>query len=122
MYADVETIWRTTIAANPGLLDGPRQPGRVLWARAGCQTPSPIISRHWKTDRTTRKIHYNLGNAFAGRSQFDRARAEFAAGLSLKPDYVQAHDNLAAALTRLGRPEEAMAHYQQALKIQPDFR
>jgi len=41
--------------------------------------------------------------------------------LRIKPDYAQAHYNLAAALERVGRVQEAIQHYQQALRSKPDL-
>jgi len=40
--------------------------------------------------------------------------------LLVKPDSVEAHNNLAVALVRLGRLQEAMGHWEQALRIKPD--
>ena len=40
--------------------------------------------------------------------------------LLVKPDSVEAHNNLAVALARLGRLQEAMGHWEQALRIKPD--
>jgi len=44
----------------------------------------------------------------------------FSKALALKPDFVEAHNNLANALLRRGRAQEALAHYQRSLEIQPD--
>ncbi len=50
----------------------------------------------------------------------DSAR-HFEAALRAKPDYVDAHANLAAALLQVpGRTPEAIAHYEAALRIKPD--
>ena len=39
----------------------------------------------------------------------------------LKPDYVEAHNNLGNTLKELGRLEEAEANYKQAIVLKPDF-
>ncbi len=36
------------------------------------------------------------------------------------PDFAEAHYNLGVALTQFGRTQEAIAHYEQALRIKPD--
>jgi tetratricopeptide (TPR) repeat protein len=41
--------------------------------------------------------------------------------LRLKPDYLEAHYNLGVALIRLGKPQEAIRHWEQAVRINPDF-
>jgi tetratricopeptide (TPR) repeat protein len=41
--------------------------------------------------------------------------------LQLRPNCAEAHFNLAAALEEGGRKQEAIEHYQQAVRIRPDF-
>jgi spermidine synthase len=41
--------------------------------------------------------------------------------LRLKPDYAEAHCNLAVALLVLGKGREAVEHFGQALRIKPDY-
>ncbi len=41
--------------------------------------------------------------------------------LQLRPDYPEAHNNLAVTLRRKGDLEEAAEHYRQALKQRPDY-
>ena len=49
------------------------------------------------------------------------AIAHYEAALRSTPDYAEAHNNLANALTQLpGRLPEAIAHYEAALRLQPD--
>ena len=43
-----------------------------------------------------------------------------ALALELKPVYAQAHCNLGRVLLEAGRLDEAIAHLQKALEIQPD--
>ncbi len=41
--------------------------------------------------------------------------------LQLKPNYVEAHNNLGAALFTMGKMSEAKTEYEAALRINPDF-
>ena len=41
--------------------------------------------------------------------------------MKIKPDYAEAHYNLGVAFVRLGRIDEAMTHYRQAVEIKPDY-
>jgi tetratricopeptide (TPR) repeat protein len=54
----------------------------------------------------------------AGR--IDDAVVRYKRVLLLKPDCVDAHNNLGVALAQLGRIEEAVAHYERALVLKPD--
>ena len=41
--------------------------------------------------------------------------------MEIRPDLVEAHDNLGNVLAARGQVSEAMAHYRTALEIQPGF-
>jgi len=41
--------------------------------------------------------------------------------LRLMPDYIEAHNNLSAALLQTGRPWEAIEHFKEVLRLKPDF-
>ena len=40
--------------------------------------------------------------------------------LKIEPECVEAHNNLAAVLIKLGQPEAAIASYRQALELAPE--
>ena len=45
---------------------------------------------------------------------------QFRRALSLRPDYAEAHYNLGNALLDLGRTDEAIRHFQEAVAFKPD--
>ena len=67
--------------------------------------------------------HYNLGRQYQlrnGKEDLDRARAEYIHALSLKPDYSDAHFNLALLYTIKGQGGDAANHYIQAIRFGSD--
>lgn len=58
--------------------------------------------------------------AAAGKGEWPAAEAWERRALALEPRHVEALTNLGAILRRLGRPEEALAAYDQALAVSPD--
>ncbi len=50
----------------------------------------------------------------------DEAITHFQQSLEIKPDYAEAHYNLATVLLQQGRIDEAIAHFQKAVEIKPD--
>ncbi len=63
--------------------------------------------------------HNNLGNILVMRGETDKARAEFAEAIRLKPNFTYAHENLAKLLAESGRTAEAIPEYEAALKTNP---
>jgi Flp pilus assembly protein TadD len=53
--------------------------------------------------------------------QFEESLNAARAALRLRPDYAEAHNNLAAAFAALGRWDEAAAAAREALRLRPDF-
>jgi len=121
MYADVKTLWQTTIRLNPecwmaynnlGLIH--RQEGKMDEAMAQFQKALAINLGNAET-------HNNLGSALLQQGQVDEAMAQFRKALEIKPDYAASYNNLGNALLQKGRVDEAISHFQHALQIEPDF-
>jgi tetratricopeptide (TPR) repeat protein len=56
----------------------------------------------------------------AARGQYEEARRQFERALAVNPDDADNQSNLCFALTHLGRVEEAIAHCNAALRIDPN--
>lgn len=65
------------------------------------------------------EAHLNMGALLIETGQSEAGIAEIRAGLRLNPDPAW-HCYLAALLTKQGREDEAIEHYEQALRIQPE--
>ena len=57
----------------------------------------------------------------AARGLVGEAIAEYQEVLKVKPDYVEAHNNLGLTLAARGKVGEAIVEYQEALKIKPGY-
>jgi protein O-mannosyl-transferase len=62
-----------------------------------------------------------MGNVWLGRGDLRKARSHYLESLRIKPDYPEAHNNLALILMREGRADEAAVQYREALKDNPDY-
>jgi tetratricopeptide (TPR) repeat protein len=121
MYADSETLWRTTIARNPtawmaynNLAADLLGKGRVDDAIAEARMALVSAPRN-------AEAHLTLGDALAGKGLADEAFAQYGMALELEPGNAIAHNNLGNALLRAGRMDEAMEHYERAIAARPDF-
>jgi protein O-mannosyl-transferase len=124
MYRDIETLYRESLARNPGSWLAHYNLG-VLFAEMPGRLPDAIAeyeaALQIKPDYA--EAHVNLGNTLSqipGRQP--EAIAEYRAALQIKPDYAEAHNDLGIALSFVpGQLQDAVAEYQAALEIDPDY-
>ncbi len=67
-------------------------------------------------------LHNNLGLVYFEDSQVELARKHFTRALSLKHDYAEAINNYGAVLASIGKSKEAIALYNKAIEIKPEFQ
>jgi protein O-mannosyl-transferase len=129
MYADVETLYRTTIERNPNCwlaqnnlgVELERQ-GRILMSRGRIDKATAHYREavtHYQDALRAKAdyagAHVNLGVALARLGRTDEAIPRFQAALRIDPDCVEAQSNLGRALLNQGRFEEAITHFNNAL-------
>ncbi len=67
------------------------------------------------------KVHYNLGNIFFLRAEYEKAAAEYKVAVTLMPYDADAHYNLAFVCGEfLNDQRSALIHYQRYLYLNPD--
>jgi tetratricopeptide (TPR) repeat protein len=122
LYTDSETLYRTTLARNPGsfmartnlcetLLDSP---GRLEEAVAPCEEALQLGPNQAQD-------HLNLGLIRARMpGRMPDAIAEFEAALRIRPDYSKALLDLGQALAQTpGRQADALAEFEAAARACP---
>ena len=67
----------------------------------------------------TPEEHNDLGVAYQARGDVELAIREYRRALAQDPDFIRAWTNLGNANLELGRTDEAIAAYEQALRIAP---
>jgi tetratricopeptide (TPR) repeat protein len=120
MYADSETLWRSTIDRNPACWVAYLNLGDVLFQNGKVDEAITNFQQALQIRPDYAEASYDLGNALLQKGKIDEAIARYQQTLLIKPDYAKAHNNLGTALFQKGKVDEAIAHYQQALLINPD--
>jgi tetratricopeptide (TPR) repeat protein len=121
MYADVETLWQTTIRLNPNCWMAYNHLGNALLQKGNVDEAIAQFQKTLQIKPDYAVAHYNLGNALLQKGNVDDAIAHYQKALQIKPDYAEACYNLGNALLQKGNVDDAIAHYQKALQIKPDY-
>lgn len=120
MYSDIETLWRTTIARNPGCWMAYNNLGIALVERGEIDEAIAQYEKSLSLRSNYAQTHYNLGHAFFAKGKIDEAIAYSQKALSLEPNDADAHVVLGNAVLAKGLVDEAIAEYSTALKLRPN--
>src|SRR6266513_593059 len=121
MYTDIEALWRTTLARNPGCWMAHNTLGIVLFQKG--DTDEAIA--HYRTTLEMQPdfwdAEYNLGIALLSKGQVDEAIAHCSNAVRIAPNDPDALVALGNALLQKGRIDDAIIYYQKALAMRPDY-
>ena len=80
--------------------------------------------REWKItidiDQFNSWAHSNLGNVYLIKGDYYGAILEYSKALYTNPMNAEAHYNMAIALEKIDKHDEAMVHYRKFIKIAPE--
>ena len=121
MYADVETLYRTTIDRNPACWMAHNNLGLALAGRG--QVDEAIA--HYQQALTIKPdlatAYYNFAFVLAHLGRLDEAIAHYRKGLDFKPEDAEAHYQLGRCYKCKAKSPRRSAQFQQAVKIKPDY-
>jgi tetratricopeptide (TPR) repeat protein len=119
-YADVETLYRTTVDRNPTSWLAQTNLGTLLLDRSTAEALEHLqISVQLRPDVAQTRV--SLGYALQQLRRFDEAIVQYEEARRLDPRFPEAHNNLCAVLHRRGRAPEAIASCAEALRLAPDY-
>jgi tetratricopeptide (TPR) repeat protein len=81
------------------------QDNKTLWTHTNEIAPDTMIAR------------MNLGNHYTRHGQHELAREQYAEWTRIRPDFSRGWRSLARSNQRLGRHDEAVRHYRQAVEV-----
>ena len=131
MYADVETLWQTTLARNPNSFLANNNIGVILVRKGQLEEAiahfQKALQRH-PDDPEARdnlgiafaKVHGNYANQLVGMGRDAEAIIEFGKALNICPDFADARHDLAVLLLHKGRVDEAIAQFWEIRIKNPD--
>jgi hypothetical protein len=120
---------QTDVAVNPGSSGGPLfdASGRVVGIVKSAVVARDRIHFALPIDLGTALLEqvaherqaYQLFNEAVLEARLDEKAALYRKAIALQPDLAEAHYNLAFALERLGKKEDAATEYREALRLRP---
>jgi cytochrome c-type biogenesis protein CcmH/NrfG len=117
MYTDIEMLYRTTIARNPGCWMAYANLGDILYQANRIPEAMDLFNQALRIKPAV--AHYSLGNGLVRTGRTSEAIEEYQQALRIDPDYAEAHNNLGNVFFLTGRTSEAIDEYKQALHINP---
>lgn len=119
MYADIETLWRVTIARNPASWMAHFNLASALVQQRQLAEAVNQYQQTLQLKPDYAPAYYGLGIALSQGGNLDQAMICYREALRINPGYADAHNNLGNALFQTGKVDDAIAHYQEALRLNP---
>ena len=120
-YLSHESLWRATLARNPGASMAWFNLGDTL-VKLGRHDEAIAAFRRALELRPDDAPGYNdLACELVVVGRPEEAIPLFERALVLRPGYAQVHNNLGNALRSLGRVDEALVQYEKAVAAMPDY-
>ncbi len=124
MFHDDQTLYRMTLARNPGCWMARNNLGLLLMNVPG-RLPDAVAEYEeaLHLQPNSAGTHNNLGVALSRMpGRLNDAIIHYQAAVRVQPDFAEAHYNLGVALSQVpGRINDAIAEYETALRLRPDY-
>ncbi len=119
IYADLEGLWRDTLAKSPRAWIAHHNLGVLLRNTGRLEEAERHLRRTLEIRPTLAKGHSNLAAVLKQQGRLEEAVAAYERALEVEPGYAVAHYNLGILFKDQGRLAEAEKQYRAALRSQP---
>jgi len=120
MYADVETLWQTTLVKNPNAFLAYNNLGYLFLQRNQADLAIPYFKRTLQFNPDYIEARNNLGDALMRSGRLDEAMEQFREAVRIAPNSTDSRYNLGNALLQQGRLDGAMEQFNRVLEIEPE--
>ena len=119
-YADVETLWRSTLADNPSCWLAHNNLGAALRVSGRLDEAIAHFETALQLNPEDAEAHNNLGSALDQEGKPSEAIGHFLRAADLKANYAAPHTNLGSLFLQAGLVDESLAQLQKAVAIDPN--
>jgi tetratricopeptide (TPR) repeat protein len=120
IYRDAETLWRKTIAQNPGCWMAYNNLGVLEFQTEKIDEAIDNYERSLQLHSDYPEARYNLGSALLKKGEIDDAIKQCEKALELQPNDPDAHVVLGNAFMAKQDIDRAIGQYEQALILRPE--
>jgi protein O-mannosyl-transferase len=121
MYTDIETLWRVTIARNPGCWMAQNNLASLVAQQGDITGALELYKTALDEKPDYHEVYNNLGNLFLAEGKMEDAAREYTISLKLDPTYDVANSNMGQILVKQGHIEEGIGHFRRVLQTNPTF-
>jgi tetratricopeptide (TPR) repeat protein len=115
VFRNAETLWRDTIAKNPGSWMAQHNLGLVYENEGRLDSAVAQYRRAIAIEASLETSHYNLATLLVKQGKLDEGQKEFEEALRIRPDYVDAWNNLGNVFHSRGDLAGSVIRYRRAL-------
>lgn len=119
VFRNNETLWRHTLARNPGAWLAHTHLGSLQLKRGDFDGAIRHFKSAIRLSPRSSEGYLNLGKALVELGKIDEAVEQYRVALRREPDSPDIHNALGAALVTQGRTPEAVEHFRSALDAGP---
>ena len=119
MYTDAETLWRATIARNPGSWMAYNNLSEILFSQERVDEAFPVSRTAVNLKPDDAEANANFANVLRYKNQLDEAIVYYKKAVVLKPDVASFHGSLANTLVEMGKIKEAITHFEKSYQLDP---
>jgi len=115
MYANVETLWQTTLARNPNSFIAHNNFGKAILQKGQVEEAIAHFQKSLEIRPDNVEAHSNLGNALLQKGQVEEAIAHYQAAIEVQPTNAYILDNL--AWLRAANPQARYRDGAEAVRL-----
>jgi tetratricopeptide (TPR) repeat protein len=119
-FRDDDTLWRDTLAKNPGCWMAHHNWAVTLAARGEFEA----AEEHYRAGLALNpdaEACLGLGAVLEAQGKTDEAEAQYLAAIRLKPDYAEAHNNLSSLAVKRRDVPSAVRYAAEAIRLRPNY-
>lgn len=120
-YANLESLWRNTIARNPDSWMAHNSLGNALYRRGRIDEAVGEFEQAIRLKPDLAEAYTSLGVALSSKGRAGDGIARFQDAIRVQPDYAEAHYDLGMALQQQGQLDAAIDELKQAIRLKPGF-